>query len=91
MVSNVCSTNLVVQKVNESKWIKLIVWTIDGVESTLYKVMVFVGKVRNINVGVLEPESRKEISTSRTTRKLALKLFQNCEKLCEKYNIHLGL
>lgn len=76
MVSNVCSTNLVVQKVNESKWIKLIIWAIDGVESALYKVMVFVGKVRNINVGMLEPASRKEISTSRTS---VLKLFHKCE------------
>ena len=51
-----------VQKVNKSPWIELIVRTVDCVQSSLYKVVFVVGKVRNIDVRVLEPETRFENS-----------------------------
>ncbi len=65
MVGNMCCTNFVVQKVNKSPWIELIVRTIDCVQSSLYKVVFVVGKVRNIDVRVLEPETRFENSKIR--------------------------
>lgn len=61
MVGNMGCTNLVVQKVNETKRIELVVRTIDCVQSSLYKVVFVVGKVRNVNIGMLEPEMRFEI------------------------------
>ena len=51
-----------VQKVNKSPWIELIVRTVDCVQSSLYKVVFVVGKVRNIDVRVLEPETGFENS-----------------------------
>ena len=56
-----CCSDLVMQKVDKSPRIELIVGTIDCVQSALYKVMVIVGIMRNIYVRVLEPASRFEI------------------------------
>ena len=55
MVGNVRGTNLVVQKVNESPRIKLVVGAIDRVQGTLYVGVVVMGKVRNVDIRVLEP------------------------------------
>lgn len=55
MVGNVRGTNLVVQKVDESKRIELVVGAVDCVQGTLHIGVVVMGKVRNIDVRVLEP------------------------------------
>ena len=68
MVGNVRSTNLVVQKVNESPRIELVVGAIDCVQGTLYVGVVVMGKVRNIDVRVLEP-AKFEIDNKSKSKK----------------------
>jgi len=55
MVRNVCCANLVVQEVDESKGVEFVVGTIDCVQCTLHERVVVVGKVRYVDIRVLEP------------------------------------
>ena len=58
MVRDVCGTNLVVQEVDESPRVELVVRAIDCVQSTLDERVVVGGKVGNIDIRVLEPIAR---------------------------------
>jgi hypothetical protein len=55
MVRDMGCANLMVQKVNQTPRIHLVIGTINGVQSSLYKVVVVEFEMRNIRVGVLQP------------------------------------
>ena len=55
VMGNVSGTDLVVQKVDQTPRVHLVIGTVDCVERTLDKAMVVFRKVRHINVGVLQP------------------------------------
>jgi len=55
VMGDVSASNFVVEEVNGSPWIQFVVWAIDCVEGTPDEVVVVIGKVWNVNVGVLEP------------------------------------
>ena len=54
-MGDVSASNFVMEEVNGSPWVQFVVWAIDCVEGTPDEVVVVIGKVWNINVGVLEP------------------------------------
>jgi hypothetical protein len=61
VVCDVGSTNLMVQEVNGTKRVHLIVGSVNRVQRSLDIGMVFIRKVRNIDIGMLEPtETRKK-------------------------------
>mmetsp|Transcript_3519 Transcript_3519/g.5178 ORF Transcript_3519/g.5178 Transcript_3519/m.5178 type:complete len:201 (+) Transcript_3519:57-659(+) len=55
MMSHVCASNLMVQKVNRSPRIQFIVWSINCMKSTSHVRKFIFGKVWNVHVGVLQP------------------------------------
>lgn len=59
VVGHVGGADFVMQKVNDSPWVELVVGSINGVKSTLDKVVVVLGKVWDVNVGVLQPLTRR--------------------------------
>lgn len=63
VMGNVSTSNFVVEEVNGSPWVQFVVWAVNCVEGTLHEVVIFIGKVWDINVGVLEPSffCRKDI------------------------------
>ena len=65
VVCDVRCSNLVVQEVNQSPGVKLIVWSINCVQGAFYVAVVLVREVRNINIGMLKPskvvEKRRQI------------------------------
>mmetsp|Transcript_25938 Transcript_25938/g.44126 ORF Transcript_25938/g.44126 Transcript_25938/m.44126 type:complete len:210 (-) Transcript_25938:589-1218(-) len=48
-------SNLVMQEVDQSPRIQLIVWTVNGMEGSLDVVVILVAKMRHIDIGVLQP------------------------------------
>jgi uncharacterized protein (DUF983 family) len=59
VMGNVGTSNFVVKEVNDPPWVHFVVWAINCVEGTLDEVVIFIGKVWDINVGVLEPRFYK--------------------------------
>lgn len=55
MVSNMCGSNLVVQKVNYAPGIQLVIGTINCMESSFNEIVVVLRVMRNINVRMLKP------------------------------------
>lgn len=55
MVGHVCGSNFVMQKVNQTPRIELVVRAIDRVQGPLNVGVVVVGKMGNIDIRVLQP------------------------------------
>lgn len=58
MVGHMSGSNLVVQEVNQSPRIKLVVRTINGVQCSLNIGVFIIGKVGNIDISMLQPDGR---------------------------------
>ena len=54
-MSDMSRSNLVVEEINNTPWIQFVVWTVNAMQGTLHETVVFVGIVRDVDVGVLEP------------------------------------
>ena len=55
MMCNMRRANLVMEEVDDTPWIELVVGTVDGVERPLHKVMIVIRKMWYINICVLKP------------------------------------
>ena len=65
VMGDVRCSNLVMQKVNDTPWIQLVIGTVNRVESPLHKVVIVLRIVRNVNVRMLQPTSdNKAMSVS---------------------------
>ncbi len=54
-MGDVSASNFVVKEVNGTPWIQFVVWAVNCVEGTPDEVVIIIGKVRDIDVSVLEP------------------------------------
>jgi hypothetical protein len=54
-MGNMGASNFVVEEVDESPRIHFVIWAVDCVEGTLDEVVICIGKVWDVNIGVLEP------------------------------------
>ncbi len=55
IMCNMRRANLVMEEVDDTPWIELVVGTVDGVERPLHKVMIVIRKMWYINICVLKP------------------------------------
>jgi hypothetical protein len=62
VVGHVGRSNLVVQEINGTKRVEFVIGTIDSMQSSLYKIVVALRIVWNIDIGVLKPVFRGETS-----------------------------
>lgn len=64
-MGDMSASDFMVEEINHAPRVKFVVGAIDGMESSLHKVVIIVRKMRNVDISVLKPVAQLELLVRR--------------------------